>query len=85
MIMTSREFNQQLSQAQKAAKVAPVIITNRGKPAFVLMSYSDYTQHNHEQKKNIAELFASYEYPEVADIELEIPPRSKAQRRPVEF
>lgn len=84
MIMTSREFNQQLSQAQKAAKVAPVIITNRGKPAFVLMSYSDYTQHNHEQKKSIAELLADTD-PACADIELEIPPRSKAQRPPVEF
>lgn len=42
MIMTSREFNQQLNQAQKAAKIAPVIITNRGKPAFVLMSYEEY-------------------------------------------
>lgn len=85
MIMSSREFNQHLNQAQQAAKTAPVIITNRGKPAFVLMSYQEFEKRDPVKKKTIAEMFTSYEYPEVADIELEIPPRSKAQRKPVEF
>lgn len=84
MIMTSREFNQQLNQAQKAAKIAPVIITNRGKPAFVLMSYADYEKLDEKPKKSIAELLADAD-PACADIEFEIPPRSTAQRRPVEF
>ena len=41
-VMTSREFNQHVSQAQKAAQSDPVIITNRGEPAYVLMTYAEY-------------------------------------------
>ena len=41
-VMTSREFNQHVSQAQKAAQSDPVIITNRGEPAYVLMTYTEY-------------------------------------------
>ena len=40
--MTSREFNQQSGKAKQAAQAAPVIITNRGKPEFVLMTYAEY-------------------------------------------
>lgn len=35
--------------------------------------------------RTIAQAFAHYEYPDVADITLEIPPRSPAQRPPVEL
>ena len=35
--------------------------------------------------RTIAQAFARYEYPDVADITLEIPPRSRAQRPPVEL
>ena len=40
--MTSREFNQDTSKAKKAAKAGPVIITDRGKPAHVLLSIEEY-------------------------------------------
>ncbi len=40
--MTAREFNQHVSRAKKAAKDGPVIITERGKPAFVLQSHEHY-------------------------------------------
>lgn len=40
--MSSREFNQQTSLAKKAAQSGPVIITDRGKPAFVLLTFDDY-------------------------------------------
>jgi len=33
--------------------------------------------------RTIAQAFAHYEYPDVADITLDIPPRSPAQRPPV--
>lgn len=84
MIMTSREFNQQLGKAQKAAQKEPVIITNRGEPAYVLMSYETFEK-QHKPTRTIAEAFANYEVPEVADIELDIPPRTKLNRRPAEF
>jgi prevent-host-death family protein len=40
--LTSREFNQDSSRAKKAAKNGPVFITDRGKPAHVLLSIVDY-------------------------------------------
>ena len=40
--ITSRELNQDLGRAKKAALEGPVVITDRGKPAHVLLSYSDY-------------------------------------------
>lgn len=40
--MSSREFNQDAGGAKKAAERGPVIITDRGKPAHVLLSFEDY-------------------------------------------
>jgi prevent-host-death family protein len=39
---TSREFNQDTSGAKKAANDGPVIITDRGRPAHVLLSIEEY-------------------------------------------
>ena len=41
-IFSSRELNQDLGRAKKAALDGPVVITDRGKPAHVLLSYADY-------------------------------------------
>ena len=40
--LTSREFNQDTSGAKKAARRGPVFITDRGRPAHVLMTIEDY-------------------------------------------
>jgi prevent-host-death family protein len=40
--VTSREFNQDTSGAKKAAAKGPVFITDRGRPAHVLLSIEDY-------------------------------------------
>lgn len=40
--VTSREFNQDSSGAKKAAQKGPVFITDRGRPAHVLLSMEDY-------------------------------------------
>ena len=40
--MTSREFNQDASGAKKAARRGPVFITDRGRPAHVLLTIEDY-------------------------------------------
>ena len=40
--LSSREFNQDTSGAKKAAREGPVFITDRGRPAHVLMSIEDY-------------------------------------------
>jgi len=40
--LTSREFNQNTSRAKKAARRGPVFITDRGRPAHVLLTMEDY-------------------------------------------
>lgn len=40
--MSAREFNQDVSAAKRAAEREPVIITDRGKPSHVLLSYEEY-------------------------------------------
>jgi prevent-host-death family protein len=40
--LSSREFNQDTSKAKKAAKDGPVLITDRGRPAHVLLSIEHY-------------------------------------------
>ena len=41
--MTSREFNQNLSKAKRAAAQGPVYVTDRGKPAHVLLSFEQFS------------------------------------------
>jgi prevent-host-death family protein len=40
--VTSRQFNQDASGAKKAARRGPVFITDRGRPAHVLLTIEDY-------------------------------------------
>lgn len=40
--MTSREFNQHTGRAKAAADLGPVIITDRGEPAYVLLSNREF-------------------------------------------
>jgi prevent-host-death family protein len=40
--LSSREFNQDVSRAKNAANAGPVFITDRGRPAHVLLSIEDY-------------------------------------------
>lgn len=85
--MTSREFNQRTNEAQKAAQKSPLLITNRGKPDLVVMSYQEYEKIL-GKSRTLLEVFSDLE-PEflesIADIELEIPLRSSAQRQSIEF
>jgi prevent-host-death family protein len=39
---TSREFNQDTNGAKKVAGRGPVFITDRGRPAYVLLTIEDY-------------------------------------------
>jgi prevent-host-death family protein len=40
--MSSREFNQDTGRAKKAAEQGPVFITDRGRPAHVLLTFEEY-------------------------------------------
>jgi prevent-host-death family protein len=68
--MSSREFNQDAGRAKKAAQRGPVFITDRGKPAHVLLSIEEYRSIT-GVRRNIADLLAM---PGIADIDFDIPP-----------
>ena len=40
--ITSRQFNQDTSRAKRAAETGPVYITDRGRPAHVLLTIEEY-------------------------------------------
>lgn len=42
--ITSREFNQDTSRAKRAAEQGPVVITDRGRPAHVLLTFDAYEE-----------------------------------------
>jgi len=41
-MMTAREFNRDVSAAKREASRGPVVITDRGEPAYVLLSIDEY-------------------------------------------
>lgn len=55
--ISSRDFNQDTSGAKKAALEGPVFITDRGKPAHVLLSIEEY-QRISSQRRSIVEALA---------------------------
>jgi prevent-host-death family protein len=68
--LSSREFNHDTGRAKKAAKRGPVFITDRGRPAHVLLTITEY-QKITGKEENILDLLAM---PSAAEIEFE-PPR----------
>lgn len=40
--MSSRDFNQDVGRAKRAAEKGPIVITDRGRPAYVLMKHALY-------------------------------------------
>lgn len=78
--LSSREFNQDASRAKKAAKDGPVFITDRGRPAHVLLTVEDY-QRLSGASASIVELLAM---PEGGDIDFEAP-RVRGLTRSADF
>ncbi len=65
--LSSREFNQDASKAKKAANSGPVVITDRGRPAHVLLSFAEYKRLTGGRTR-IADLLS---LPGVEDVEFE--------------
>lgn len=65
--LSSKEFNQHTSKAKRAARKGPVFITDRGKPAHVLLTIEDYRKMSGE-RQSIAEMLYM---PGVDEIEFE--------------
>jgi prevent-host-death family protein len=78
--LSSREFNQDTSRAKKAAVRGPVFITDRGKPAHVLLSIEEY-QRLAGTHRRIADALAM---PGIAEIEFD-PPRVNIEGRPADL
>ena len=69
LIVSSREFNQDVSRIKKAASLGPVFITDRGNPAHVLLSIAEYKKLTAARSK-ISELLAM---PGAEEIEFDPP------------
>jgi len=67
--LSSREFNQDTSRAKKASLGGPVFITDRGKPAHVLLSIEEY-QRLSGTKRSIVDALSM---PGLSTIEVEFP------------
>lgn len=78
--LSSREFNQDTSRAKKASSKGPVFITDRGKPAHVLLSIEEY-QRLSGQRRNIVDVLSM---PGLSDIEFD-PPKLQIPVRPADF
>ena len=79
--ISSRELNQDVSKAKRAAEQGPVFITDRGTPAHVLLTIEDY----HKlvgQEESVAALLSM---PESADIEFTPIRSTEVAKRAVDF
>lgn len=74
--ISSRQFNQDASGAKNASRNGPVIITDRGRPAHVLLTIEEYRRITGGGCK-IADLLAM---PGIEEVELEIPRRDELAR-----
>ena len=78
--MTSREFNQDAGRAKRAARAGPVFITDRGRPAHVLLTIEEYHRRLAGGGPSAAEVLADPAAAEVAEFEFE-PPRMEETAR----
>ncbi|NMG67767.1 type II toxin-antitoxin system prevent-host-death family antitoxin [Azoarcus indigens] len=78
--LSSRELNQDVSRAKRAAELGPVVITDRGRPAHVLLTFEAY-QRLTGQGRNIADALAM---PGVEEIEFDAP-RADIDSRPADL
>lgn len=67
--ISSREFNQNVAKAKNMSDTAPVCITDRGEPAYVLMNYAAYQRLQGKQ----ASLAHKLSDPEADAIDVEFP------------
>lgn len=79
--LSSREFSQDASKAKRAASKGPVFITDRGKPAHVLLTIEDYRRLT-GRGANIIDLLAARED---EPIDFDPPPLSSGLYRPANF
>ena len=78
--ISSRAFNQDVGHAKRAADQGPVIITDRGHPAYVLLTHEAWERLRGERQS----VRRALELPGVEDIEFE-PPRLGGITKPADL
>lgn len=78
-MVSSRDFNQDTSAAKKQAANGPVIITDRGKPAHVLMTF-DYFEKITGKRETLLDAIKDdnggdfeFDIPKLGDFSLKVP------------
>ena len=66
-LLSSRDFNRDVSHAKRAARSEPVLITDRGRPTHVLMSIADFRRYTGESE-NILDILAM---PDPVDLDVD--------------
>lgn len=79
--ISSREFNQDTGGAKKAAEKGPVVITDRGRPSHVLLSFTDYQK----LLTTGPSLLEALSQKEEGDFDFEPPRMGDDITRPVDF
>lgn len=78
--LSSRALNHDVSSAKKAAQHGPVVITDRGKPSHVLMTYDEF-QRLTGKRRSLVDALAM---PGLSDIDFD-PPRVEIAPRRVDL
>lgn len=65
---TSREFNQDVAGAKRAAEQGPVIVSSRGRPSHVLVSWSEWERRT-RGKDRLVDLLT---YPGLEELDLDV-------------
>lgn len=81
MTISSREFNQGTSKAKRASVHGPVFITDRGQPAYVLLTIREY-QKITKKEENIIDLISM---PDIDNIDFKPPRVNKKLFHPVDL
>jgi len=80
--ITSREFHQDSAKLKRAIEKGPVIVTDRGKPSLVVLTYEAYEQ---LQPKPFVSLADALYMPVAADVELKLPKRVRHKPREIDW
>ncbi len=68
-MLSGRELNQDLGRAKRAAQAGPVIITDRGRPAHVLLLFDEYKRLSGKMR-TLGDMLAA---PGADDVDLPLP------------
>jgi prevent-host-death family protein len=79
--VSSRDFTRDIAAAKRAAVDGPVLITDRGQPAFALLSIKDYYRLTGKQELSLLQVMDGL--PGAEGIEFEAP-RATIELKPVD-